>query len=119
MTHKKIWKLFTAVVVTILLFALTPELRLLGLFIDGIGLDAFLLLLEVQFLAIAIMLYQERLKPFLLQLMKLCEKWDPYYFVPSISQIRAYPALIAHAIPFMVALCFLVSCHIWIYKPTV
>jgi hypothetical protein len=57
----KVWKYATAFVVVLII--LNPELAELALFIDAIGLELFLMLLEVQVVAIAGAIFHTRVKP--------------------------------------------------------
>ena len=59
----KIWKYLTAFVV--LLIILNPEMVQLALFIDAIGLEMFLMLLEVQILAVVSVFFNNKIKPLL------------------------------------------------------
>ncbi|MBT3203357.1 MAG: hypothetical protein HOM14_06035 [Gammaproteobacteria bacterium] len=95
------WKLATFVVVISLI--LNPELVSLGLFIDALGLDIFLLLLEVQAIAIAGFTFQTYLKPIFLSVNSILMKWDSNYFIPAKELISQYPSIIFHAIPGLVS----------------
>jgi hypothetical protein len=57
----KVWKYATAFVVALII--LNPEMAELALFIDAIGLELFLMLLEVQVIALAGALFHTSIKP--------------------------------------------------------
>lgn len=57
----KVWKLATAFVVVLIVF--NPEMVELALFIDAVGLEIFLMLLEIQVLAILGAFFNTRIKP--------------------------------------------------------
>jgi hypothetical protein len=94
---KSLWKVLSFLV--ILFFLLKPEYIALGLFIDAIGLDIFLLLLEVQFIAVSGYWFQNWLKPILKPIYLLFIKIDPYFFIPSKSVIKKMPSILLHAVP--------------------
>lgn len=94
---KSLWKLTTFLVVVF--FLLKPEFMMLGLFIDGIGLELFLLLLEVQFVAVGGYYFREWFKPVLKPIYVRFQKIDPYFFVPTKSSLAKIPGMMLHAIP--------------------
>lgn len=57
----KTWKVATSLVVVIILF--NPEMAGLGLFVDAVGLEMFLLLLQVQALVILGVLLNTKIRP--------------------------------------------------------
>jgi len=65
----KLWKFATFVAVVAIL--LNPELMELAFFIDAIGLELFLILLELQVLALLSVFYNSRIRP-LLKWIKSC-----------------------------------------------
>ncbi|MEW6997384.1 hypothetical protein AADZ86_06750 [Colwelliaceae bacterium BS250] len=99
---KSFWKISTLLVVVF--FLLKPEFIMLGLFIDGIGLELFLLLLEVQFVAIALQYF----KPVLQSIYRFIAKIDPYFFIPSKAVVVRFPAMFCHAIPGFMVMYFFV-----------
>ncbi len=107
MNKQKLWKYTTVVLVTVLMFSLVPEVRLFGLFIDAIGIDMLLLLVETQIAIIFFASYNQLVKPVLSNVNVWLEKIDPYYFLPSIAQIRECPVIVLHAAPFLVGLSFI------------
>ncbi len=71
----KIWKYATAFVVVLII--LNPEMAELALFIDAIGLEMFLMLLEAQVLAIIGVFINENIKPAYAFMKHLCLKYRP------------------------------------------
>jgi hypothetical protein len=59
-TKNKLWKYATGVVVVLII--LNPEMAELAIFIDAIGLEMFLLLLEVQLIAVLSFLFNSRIR---------------------------------------------------------
>ncbi|MCP4408556.1 MAG: hypothetical protein GY807_12485 [Gammaproteobacteria bacterium] len=57
----KIWKYVTAFVIVLII--LNPEIVELALFVDAVGMDMFLMLLEIQVLAILGTLFNTKIKP--------------------------------------------------------
>jgi hypothetical protein len=57
----KVWKYATAFIVVLII--LNPEMAELALIIDAVGLELFLMLLEVQVIALAGALFHTRVKP--------------------------------------------------------
>ena len=90
----KIWKYLTAFVV--LLIILNPELAQLALFIDAIGLEMFLMLLEVQFLAILGMFFNSKIKPIFSYLTNL---YSRHFLTFSWKNIKEHPENIMLAVP--------------------
>ena len=95
-------QIFLGLVTTTFLLALAgPELglgmELIGL-MDLLGIELFLFCF-----AAPIMFYWFMLEDW------FCG-FDPYYFIPTLRQVRAHPGLIAHAIPgYVVALFWVAS----------
>lgn len=115
MSRKQIWKYITLTVVTLLIFSTAPEVRIFGLFIDVIGLDMFLLLVEVQVVVLILGLYHQWLRPVLINLNLYLEKMDPYYFIPSLELLKKYPPMIFHAVPFLVGMYFMLALNMSLY----
>jgi len=80
-------------------FLLRPEYMALGLLIDGIGLDVFLLLLEVQFIAVSGYYFQNWVKPILKPVYLLIKNMDPYFFIPTKKVVTKIPAILLHTVP--------------------
>ena len=98
---ESLWKVLTFMVV--MFFLLRPEYMALGLFIDAIGLDIFLLLLEAQFIAVSGYYFQNWLKPVLKPIYLSVKKVDPYFFIPTRTVITKMPYILLHTVPgFMV-----------------
>lgn len=60
---RKYWAYITAIIVVFI--ALNPEMMQLALFVDAVGLDLFLLLLEVQLLAVVGAFFNKHIRPML------------------------------------------------------
>jgi hypothetical protein len=84
----KIWKYVTACVV--LLIVLNPEMAQLALFIDAVGLEMFLMLLEVQFLAFLGMFFGARIKPILSYIINLYSQRFPLFSWKAIREHLRY-----------------------------
>lgn len=90
----KIWKYLTAFVV--LFFILNPEFAQLGLFIDAIGLEMFLMLLEVQFLALLGVFFNTKIKPIFSYIKK---SYSQHFMIFSLSDIKEKPESLMLAVP--------------------
>lgn len=93
------WKVATTLVMGGLL--LNPELMSLALFIDAIGIDLFLLFVEVQIVAISGYYFHTWIKPILMPLYKVLLRADPYFFIPTRDSVAKYPLILGHAVPFL------------------
>jgi hypothetical protein len=103
MNFKKwIWKALT--MLAICLFLTNPEFWSLALFIDVVGLDLFLMLIQVQVVALSGYYFQNWIKPALKPFNKVLLKADPYFFIPTREAIRQYPLILCHAVPFLMLL---------------
>lgn len=85
-----------ATVVTVMLIILNPEMMALASFIDVVGLEMFLVLVEVQMLAIAGMLLNDRLRSALAYLERYL---DARSLSSSFRSIRESPSRLFFAIP--------------------
>ncbi len=94
---KSLWKVLTFMAVMFFLFR--PEYMALGLFIDAIGLDIFLLLLEVQFIAVSGYYVQNWVKPIFKPIYLSIKKVDPYFFIPTKKVVTKIPSILLHAVP--------------------
>mgnify|MGYP000093997600 CR=1 FL=1 len=97
MLKKWIWKLLTLVFIGFLV--VNPELAGLAMFIDAVGLEVFLMLLEVQLVAVFGFYFNSWFKPILLPIYKKLQSIDPYFFIPKFQHVKQVPALFCHAIP--------------------
>ena len=88
MNRKRFWKVLTVAVVFLLMISVSAEIRLLGIFIQAVGMDMFVLLFEIQLLAIFLAFYNGLVRPILGRVNRLFERIDPYYFVSSMVTIR-------------------------------
>ncbi|WP_293746645.1 hypothetical protein [uncultured Paraglaciecola sp.] len=89
---------------TVCLLLSKPELIALGLFIDAIGLEMFVMLLQAQVIAIGSYYFHVWLKPVFKPFYRFLDKHDPYFFVPTKAAVKECPALLCHAMPFLVVL---------------
>jgi len=99
---KTLSKIFAFLIVCLLLS--NPELLALGLFIDAIGLEIFVMLLQAQIIAIASYYFHVWFKPVFKPFYKFIDKHDPYFFVPTKAGVKECPALLCHAMPFLVVI---------------
>jgi hypothetical protein len=95
--QKLSWKIPSFLFVIFLL--LEPELVAFAVLLDGIGLEFFVLLLEVQALAVFGYYFQTYFKPVVQPIYKFIQKLDPYFFIPTRSALVQYPTVFVHAIP--------------------
>jgi len=102
MVKKAIWVLAMAMAVMILLFSPLVGFEII-FFIDAIGIDMFAMLLEAQLL-VTIGLIITRTKLAALYVHEWAMQRDTNYFIPSVETIRAYPPMIVHAVPELLAL---------------
>jgi len=91
------WK--TSSFFLVLFLLLEPEFIAVAVLLDGIGLEFFVLLLEVQAMAVFGYYFQNWFKPIAKPIYKLIQKLDPYFFVPTKSAVVQYPIVLVHAIP--------------------
>ncbi|MCG8489716.1 MAG: hypothetical protein MI756_19765 [Chromatiales bacterium] len=78
------------------LLILNPEWIELALFIDAVGLEVFIMLLEVQILAIVGALFKTRIKPILQSLKQRC----PNICMPNLMKnLRNDPGFLLLAVP--------------------
>jgi hypothetical protein len=80
---KSSWKIASVFVVSFLLFK--PEFMSFALLIDGIGLELFILLLEVQAIAVFGYYFQNWFKPVAKPVYKFIQRFDPHFFIPTKS----------------------------------
>ncbi len=109
--NQKFWKVATFVTVLILLAK--PELIYFGIFIDGIGLELFLLLIEVQCIATLGYIVKSWLNPIINLFSIIVSKLDPYFFIPTKKVRQEYPLLLMHALPGVV----FINIHNWFVIP--
>lgn len=105
MKEKKWLKILSALLVFSLMTSLLPELNMLGMVIDFLGMDVLALMIQAQLITLLLTTFRGYIKPAFLFLAQKLEKVDPYFCISSCSQVRKCPALVTHALPFF--LCFL------------
>jgi hypothetical protein len=93
----KIIKLLSFVAVLILI--MKPETLALGLMLDSIGIELFVLLLSMQLSLYATYVFHAWLKPVLKPLYLQYRRFDEEFFIPTLSEIKSSPILILHAVP--------------------
>lgn len=103
------WKLATIVVVAYLTLSVAPEVRIFGLFVDALGLEALFVLLAAQAFAILTEAYHQKLKPLFVRLNIKLENIDSFYFIPTTRQILKCPQVIFHGVPFLIGACVVAS----------
>ena len=103
MNKKTLWRSLTVLTVVILVSSFVPEVRMLGFLIDAVGLDVFILLLEIQLSAFILIGYRRYIYPCLSWAEWAFSKYDPYFFIPSKELVKKYPPILAHSVPFYVA----------------
>lgn len=80
----KAWKYATVIVV--LFIILNPEMAELALFIDAIGLEMFLMLVEVQIVAIFGVFFRTKIKPVYIYIKGLCFRIIPINYLRNIKE---------------------------------
>ena len=84
----KIWKYATMVVV--LLVMLNPEMIQFALFVDAVGLEMLLMLLEVQVLTVMAMLFNGQIKAVFGRLKKYIEDTGDFEYASRISELNLF-----------------------------
>ena len=102
MSRDKIWKLATLLVSSYLMIAIIPEVRVLGFLISSIGLDTLFVLVQVQLIIWFGSFYTFQFLPVVRSTNQFFEKHDPFFFMPSIGQLKACPKMLFHGFPFMI-----------------
>ena len=113
--NEKFWKAASIIITTCLLMAVMPEVRLLGLLIELMGLDMLLMVIGGYFLFPLKWAYSKSIRPVLYHANSVLEKLDPYYFVARRKDIAECPQLIVHAVPCLIGLIFWFSFNGWLY----
>jgi hypothetical protein len=88
------WKYATAFVVV--LMVLNPEIADLALFIDAIGLEMFLMLLEIQLATVLSILFRNKLKPAIAVVRRVFTRCFPRCLWRSLLQ---YPQCLLMEVP--------------------
>ena len=99
----KRWKVVTLVISVPLMLAVSPEIAAIGGLIQALGLEILIPLFEVQLIAILGYLYKGYLRMPLLIVNDLISRFDSNYFISSVATVRAYPAMLLHAVPGLVS----------------
>jgi hypothetical protein len=103
----KSWKI--AAFLTVCFLVSNPELMAFGLFIDAVGLELFVLLLEAQVIAVTGYYFTTWFKPVIKPFYRFIVKHDPYFFIPTRAIVKECPALLCHAVPLLVVTIFSMS----------
>jgi len=93
-----------ASIATVCLLLVKPELLTLALFVDAVGLDLILILIQFQIVAVGGYYFQFWIKPMLMPMYKYLQKVDPYFFIPTKDLVRQCPMLLCHSVPFFMVL---------------
>ncbi|MBD1388478.1 hypothetical protein IC617_03470 [Neiella sp. HB171785] len=101
--QSKTWTVVSSIVVLTLITFVMPEVIALGLLIDFVGLELFVLLLQVQLIAVISSFYRTYIKTTLALIGSWLSKLDPLFIVPDWETIKRYPPLLFHAVPGVVA----------------
>lgn len=83
-----------------------PEVRVLGMLIEVIGVDMFLAIIGGHIIFLARWAYIKSLQPILHFCNYFFEKIDPYYFVAKGKDVAECPQLILHAVPCFIGILF-------------
>jgi hypothetical protein len=89
---------------------LEPEFIAFAILLDGIGLELFVLLLEVQIIAVFGYYFQTWIKPIAKSVYKSIQKLDPYFFIPTKSVVSQSPIVFVHTIPGFVLFSIYIVC---------
>jgi len=103
MKKDKLWQLGTLLVSSYLMLALLPELRILGFVILSLGLETLVLLIGIQLILIFGGVYQQHILPVAKSVNCFLEKHDPFFFIPSIKQLKKFPQMAIHSVPFILS----------------
>ena len=93
---EKLFKIVTMLVVLILLAR--PDTIILALFLDSVGIELFILLLGMQFKTFWLFVYL-RLLPIQNFVKQSISRFDEFFFVPMLRDVKEFPGLALHAIP--------------------
>lgn len=78
---------------------INPELIALAAFVDAVGLEMFLILIEVQAIAVLGYYFNSHIKPVLHPIYRKLQQLDPYFFIPIYKDAKICPSLLCHVIP--------------------
>ena len=99
---ESLWKYATAVVVVFMVF--NPELVELALFVNAVGLETFLMLVEVQVLAFLGAILNSKIKPVFTYVKDLCRC---YLLMFSYEKIKQQPNRLLLLVPSQATLMYL------------
>ncbi|WP_455205858.1 hypothetical protein [Kaarinaea lacus] len=110
------WFIKVVAALIIMAFLLNPETVQLAVFIDAIGIELFILLMEVQIVALTIPLYQHAIKPAIFFFLGFSA--NPFY-LPTMQELKTNPELLGFAVPPGAILMFALFCGVVIYSVSV
>ena len=113
--NKQFWKVASIIISTTLLMAVMPEVRILGLFIEVMGIDMLLMVVGGYFLFPLKWLYFKIIRPVPYFINSFFEKKDSYYFFAKGKNVVECPQLMFHAVPFLVGGLFWATYNGWLY----
>ena len=106
MKKQTVWKGLSLTLVFILMNSLMPELNLLGVLIDFVGLDIVILMIQAQVVMLFVVFLKDYIAPIIEIFFQRIERLDKFFLRSSIPQIIRCPALFAHAVPFLLLTMF-------------
>jgi len=90
----RLWKYATVIVVALIIF--NPEMVSLALFIDAVGLEIYLMLLEVQIYTILAVFLNAKIKPILDCMKNICARHFPTFLW---RKIKEEPECLMYLVP--------------------
>ena len=90
----KVWRYVTVLIV--LLIMLNPEMAEFALFVDAIGIEMFLMLVEVQVISILALFLNTRIKPSFAYIQRL---WTKHFPGPSWNSLMKEPGCLLWVLP--------------------
>jgi hypothetical protein len=90
----RIWKIATFVVVFFVI--LNPEMIDLAIFLNAVGLESFLMLIEIQVISVLVALYNQRLKLLVISVKQLISIASP---VTALRRFIQTPGIFTYAAP--------------------
>lgn len=101
MFNQRFWRLATLLISSYLMFALIPELRMLGFLIYSLGVDTMFLLVGLQIIAVGGIIYRQHFLPIAKGVNYYFEKYDPFFFIPPVQNMKKFPQMAVHSVPFL------------------
>lgn len=110
------WFIKAVAALLVIALLLNPETIQLAVFIDAIGVEMFILSMEVQLLALTVAFYQHTVKPIFDFILGFSA--NPFY-LPSWQQIKTNPELLGFAFPPGAIMMFALFCGVVFYSVSV